>query len=318
MQIDDYVHTLGRHLKRRFGQRVHKLPISAAFTCPNRDGTLGRGGCSFCNVHSFSETSTESVAQQIANQRTRLDRASRYLAYFQAYTNTYADACTLDRLYRDALREADVVGLCVGTRPDCVPDAVLDLLAGYRAGGFEVWLELGLQSADDQTLSRVNRGHGFAAYANAVLRARAHAIPVCTHLIVGLPGEAPEASLESLDRVLELGVDGLKLHPLMIVKGSRLAAAWQRREVIPPTLEQYADVACEMIRRTPAEVVFHRVSATARRPTLISPDWCASRFHAIQAIAERLRARGPQGSLAGQAYSPNAVLSPESGFPRCA
>ena len=307
MQLDRYVNTIGRHLRARFGERVHKLPLHADFTCPNRDGTLGRGGCSFCNVRSFSAASAEPLASQLAEGRTRMDRARRYLAYFQAYTSTYAEVATLRALYEEALKGADIVGLCVGTRPDCVPDAVLDLLAEHRDNGYEVWLELGLQSAFDDTLARINRGHGFAAYADAVARAQARGVPVCTHLIVGLPGEAPARSLDTLARVLALGVAGLKLHPLMIVKGSRLAAAWRRGEVAPPTLAAYAEVAAEMIRRTPASVVYHRVSATARAPTLLAPPWCGGRFEAIQTIAQGLAAAGGQGSLTDQPLTPTPV-----------
>lgn len=309
MQLDHYVNTIGRHLRGRFGERVHKLPLHANFTCPNRDGTLGRGGCTFCNVRSFNRDEAAPLAHQLDEGRTKMNRARRYLAYFQAYTSTYAEVATLQRLYEEALAGADIVGLCVGTRPDCVPDAVLDLLAGYRARGYEVWLELGLQSAFDDTLARVNRGHGFAAYADAVARAQTRNVPVCTHLIVGLPGETPERSLDTLERVLELGVAGLKLHPLMIVKGSRLAAAWRRGEVAPPEAGDYADVAAEMIRRTPAPVVYHRVSATANAPTLLSPPWCASRFEGIHAIARRLAATGGQGSLTTQPLPPTLSLN---------
>ncbi|SIP86443.1 hypothetical protein SAMN05421829_10121 [Aromatoleum tolulyticum] len=310
MQLDHYVNTIGRHLRARFGERVHKLPLHANFTCPNRDGTLGRGGCTFCNVRSFSDEAEAPIAQQLDAGRVRADRARRYLAYFQAYTSTYAEVATLRRLYEEALAGADIVGLCVGTRPDCVPDAALDLLAGYRERGYEVWLELGLQSACDDTLARVNRGHGFAAYADATARAHARGIPVCTHLIVGLPGEAPERSLDTLDRVLEVGIEGLKLHPLMIVKGSRLAAAWRRGEVAPPDAAHYADVAAEMIRRTPASVVYHRVSATANAPTLLAPAWCAARFEGIHEIARRLAASGPQGSLTAQPLAPPSPPPP--------
>lgn len=303
MQLDRYVNTIGRHLRARFGERVHKLPLHGNFTCPNRDGTLGRGGCTFCNVRSFSKTEDRPLAEQLAEGRVKMDRAQRYLAYFQAYTSTYAEVETLRRLYEEAVSGADIVGLCVGTRPDCVPDAVLDLLAEYRARGYEVWLELGLQSAFDDTLARINRGHGFAAYADAVARAKEREVPVCTHLIVGLPGELPEQSLATLERVLESGVAGLKLHPLMIVRGSRLAAAWRRGEVSPPTLEAYAEVAVEMIRRTPEDVVYHRVSATAHAPTLLAPAWCAGRFEAIQTIAQRLAATGGQGSLLTRSFA---------------
>lgn len=309
MQLDLHVNTIGRHLKSRFGERVHKLPLHGDFTCPNRDGTLGRGGCSFCNVRSFNRSSPAPIALQLAEGRSKMDRAHRYLAYFQAYTSTYAEVATLQRLYEQALTGAEVVGLCVGTRPDCVPDAVLDLLAGYRERGFEVWLELGLQSAFDDTLDRINRGHRFAAYADAVGRAQARGVPVCTHLIVGLPGETPERSLVTLERVLELGVAGLKLHPLMIVRGSRLAAAWRRGEVNPPDLETYADVAAAMIRRTPAPVVYHRVSATANALTLLAPGWCGSRFEAIHEIARHLAASGGQGSETSQPYAAPAAPS---------
>ena len=296
VQLDLYVHTLGKHLKARFGQRVHKLSLHADFTCPNRDGTLGRGGCTFCNVASFSDESAKPLAQQLAEERDKIGRARRYLAYFQSYTNTYAEVEQLRRLYEEALAAVDMVGLCVGTRPDCVPDPVLDLLAGYRQAGKEVWLELGLQSANDATLERVNRGHGFAAYADAVQRARLRQIPVCTHLVVGLPGEAPEESLVTLERVLEAGVEGLKIHPLMLVKGSRLAAPRYREGVALMSQEAYIDLAVELIRRTPDEVVFHRVAATAKPPTLIGPAWCQQHLPVINAIAAELARRGPQGS----------------------
>ncbi|MGE5385314.1 MAG: TIGR01212 family radical SAM protein [Betaproteobacteria bacterium] len=304
MQLDRYVHTLGRHLKARFGERVHKLSLDAGFTCPNRDGTIGRGGCAFCNVDSFSKANDSPLEGQMAGERAKIDRARKYLAYFQAYTNTYAEVEKLRAMYDVALAGQGVVGICVGTRPDCVPDAVLDLLARYQEQGAEVWLELGLQSAFDQTLRRVNRGHGFAAFTEATARARRRGIPVCAHLIVGLPGEVPELSLVSLDRVLAEGVQGLKIHPLMIVRGSRLAVEHRRGEVAPPALADYARTAAEMIRRTPAEVVYHRVAASARTPTLIAPDWCSLSLTAANAIAHDLAAHGAQGSLTVRPYQP--------------
>ena len=173
MQLHELINTFGQDLKQRHGQKIHKLSIHGAFTCPNRDGTLGRGGCTFCNVSSFADESAQqlSVVQQLLARRDEVTRAKRYLAYFQAYTSTYAEVEYLQRMYEEALSVSDMVGLCVGTRPDCVPDAVLDLLAGYQARGYEVWLELGLQSANDKTLQRINRGHGYAAYEDAVRRA---------------------------------------------------------------------------------------------------------------------------------------------------
>jgi hypothetical protein len=297
LHLERYLNTLGRHLKGRFGQRVRKLSLHAGFTCPNRDGTLGRGGCTFCSVRSYSSGDARiSVDEQLAARRLEMKRASLYIAYFQAYTSTYAEVEELRRLYAEATRQADIVGLCIGTRPDCVPDSVLQLLADYRQRGYEVWLELGLQSAHDETLRRINRGHGFAAYADAVARARRHDVPVCTHLILGLPGESAAMCRETHQRVLELGVAGLKLHPLMIVKGSAMAAQHARGELAAALIGDYAATAAELIRRTPPEVVFHRITATAREPTLIAPDWCYTSWSAVDAICADLARNGSQGS----------------------
>jgi len=301
VHLDRYVNTLGKHLKARFGQHVRKLALHAGFTCPNRDGTLGRGGCTFCSVRSFNEgDSGIPLGEQLAARRMELKRASRYIAYFQAYTSTYAEVEELRRLYAEATRQTDIVGLCVGTRPDCVPDTVLEILADYRQRGYEVWLELGLQSAHDETLRRINRGHDFAAYVDAVSRAHQHRIPVCTHLILGLPGESVAMCQQTHTRVLKLGVAGLKLHPLMIVKGSGMAAQYARGELLPPLIGDYAAAAADLIRRTPPEVVFHRVTATAREPTLIAPDWCHTSWPAIHAICEDLIRNGVQGCAVRQ------------------
>ncbi len=291
--LSDRVNTLGQDLLRRYGERVHKLAINAGFTCPNRDGSKGRGGCTFCNNVSFSPNARREpdVAQQIeAGRRVLAKRtgARRFIAYFQAYTNTYEDVAVLEHLYEQALAESDVVGLSVGTRPDCVPEPVLDLLARYREQGHEVWLELGLQSAFDATLERVNRGHGFAEYQAAVVAARSRGLPVCTHLIVGLPGEAPRDSLLSLERVLDLGVDGLKIHPLHVVKGTQLANQWRRGEYRPLAFEEYVETVVEMVRRTPPEIVYHRLTGTAAENILLAPDWCSWKWRVLNAITRRM------------------------------
>ena len=196
----------------------------------------------------------------------------------------------LKPLYDQALAEPDVIGLSIGTRPDCVPNAVLDLLASYRDQGYEVWLELGLQSSFDRTLLRVNRGHGFAAYADAVQRAHARQLPVCTHLIAGLPGEGASHSRVTLQRVLDLGVEGLKLHPLHVVKGTQLANEWRRNEYQPLTLDEYVELAVTLIRKTPPDVTFHRVTATASPDILLAPQWCGKKWLVLNKIAEQLGA----------------------------
>jgi hypothetical protein len=307
MALSDLVNTFGTDLLRRYGERVHKLAIHAGFTCPNRDGTRGRGGCTFCNNVSFSPNAAlaPTVAEQIESGRRVLHRrtgARRFIAYFQAYTNTYGDLQRLADLYRAALAEPDVIGLSVGTRPDCVPDEVLDLLAELRDDGREIWLELGLQSADDRTLARVNRGHGLAEYRRAVRAARLRGLPVCTHLIVGLPGEGRDAAAETLRRVLELGTDGLKLHPLHVVRHTLLAHQWRRGAYRPMNMAQYIAVAADLIERTPPGVVYHRLTGTATRDILLAPEWCSRKWVVLNGIEGELRRRGSaQGTSAGTA-----------------
>ncbi|MDT3610715.1 TIGR01212 family radical SAM protein [Cronobacter sakazakii] len=304
MQLQKLVNMFGGDLTRRYGQKVHKLSLHGGFSCPNRDGTLGRGGCTFCNVASFADETQQhlSIQQQLAQQAARVDRARRYLAYFQAYTSTFAEVNVLRAMYQQAISQADIVGLCVGTRPDCVPESVLDLLAGYREQGYEVWLELGLQSAKDKTLHRINRGHDFACYQETTRRARARGLRVCTHLIVGLPGETRSDALLSLERVVETGVDGIKLHPLHIVEGSIMAKAWRAGRLSGIALDDYTVTAGEMIRHTPPEIIYHRISASARRPTLLAPLWCENRWTGMVEIDRYLNQHGAQGSALGRSW----------------
>ncbi|HCA27575.1 MAG TPA: TIGR01212 family radical SAM protein [Betaproteobacteria bacterium] len=303
MVLSDRVNTFGQWLFRRFGERVHKISLDAGFTCPNRDGAKGIGGCTFCNNASFSPNHRAApLAAQLASGRqaiARRTRAKRFIAYFQAYTNTYDRVERLRALYEPVLAEPDIVGLAVGTRPDCVPSEALDLLARYRARGLEVWLELGLQSAFDDTLARVNRGHGLADYRAAVAAAQRRDIPVCTHLIVGLPGETEAHYHATLDTVLDLGVAGLKLHPLHVVKHTRLAQQWRRGEYRPLEMAEYIRIAADLIERTPPAVVYHRVTGTASRDILLAPAWCSMKWNVLNGIEGELRRRGhAQGQFA--------------------
>lgn len=310
MQLHHLVNTLGQDLLRRYGEKIHKLTLHGGFTCPNRDGTIGKGGCTFCNVASFADEDSQqlSVLEQLAARADEITRAKKYLAYFQAYTSTYAEVEKLKTMYEQALKSANMVGLCVGTRPDCVPDAVLELLSFYRSQGFEIWLELGLQTASDKTLHRINRGHDFACYQAITKKARALDLKVCTHLIVGLPGEDKAQHIETLEKVVDTGTDGIKLHPLHIVEGSAMAKAWRAGKMQDIAMPDYIESASEMIIRTPAEIVYHRVSASARRPTLIAPTWCEGRWVVLTEIFKALQIKGPQGSLLGNSFK---FTSPE-------
>ena len=288
-----HVRTFGHYLLQKYHERVHKIALNASLNCPNRDGSIGRGGCTFCNNVSFNPNGRRppSISEQLQAGRQVIRKrtgARKYLAYFQAYTNTYADIRHLKQLYDEALAHDDVIGLDIGTRPDCVPDPVLDLLVDYRQRGFEVWLELGLQSAFDETLRRVNRGHGYAEYQDAVTRARRRGIPVCTHLILGLPGESRDHHLASLERVLDDGVDGLKIHPLHVVKGTQLANEWRRGDYQPLSLQAYVDDVAEIVRRTPPSVIFHRLTGTASVDVLLAPQWCSRKWSVLNAITARL------------------------------
>lgn len=289
---DTYL-SFGQYAQQKFGEKVHKLSINAAFTCPNRDGTKGIGGCTFCNNASFSPNAKNlsSIEAQIAQGKTVIRKrtgALKYLAYFQAYTNTYDEISRLKQLYDRALAIEDVIGLSIGTRPDCVPDKVLELLLAYQQQGKEIWLELGLQSAFDESLKRVNRGHGFAEYVDACTRARNLGLKVCTHFIVGLPGETPKQSLESLQRALELGFDGIKIHPLHVVKGTQLARKFNRGDYQAISFEDYINTTVKMVNILPKDIVIHRLTGTASKQILLGPAWCEKKWQVLNAIEDRL------------------------------
>ncbi len=299
MTLADRINTFGQSMLNKYGERVHKIAIDAGFTCPNRDGTIGRGGCTFCNNTSFSPNGREpaSIEDQIAAGRKVIRKrtgANKYIAYFQAYTNTYADVEHLRTQYDKALSEPDVIGLSIGTRPDCVPLPVLELLADYQDKGYEIWLELGLQSAFDETLARVNRGHGRQEYETAVRNAQAHNINICTHLIVGLPGETNDHVRKSLEYVLLLGAQGIKIHPLHVVKGTQLANSWRQGDYRPITLHEYISTAADLVERTPADVIYHRVTGTASPDILLAPAWCARKWSVLNGIEMELGLRGTQ------------------------
>lgn len=288
-----YVNTFGRYLRQKYGEKVHKVSVNASFTCPNRDGSKGIGGCTFCNNASFSPGSTRAgeISDQICQAREIVGArtgAKKFIAYFQSYSNTYGSINDLKRYYDEALSQEGVIGLAVGTRPDCVPEPVLELLAGYQQKGYEIWLELGLQSSFDETLDAVNRGHGYAEYKDAVSRARKHGLKICTHLIVGLPGEKPEDSLLSFDRVTELGIDAIKVHPLHIVKGTQMARQWRKGKVSELTMEAYTDVLAKMIARAPAGLLFHRLTGSGERQYLLSPQWTMHKWDVLGMLYKKL------------------------------
>lgn len=289
------------HLRRTFGCRVHKISIDAGFTCPNRDGRVTVGGCIYCNNASFSPGNRRlSVTEQIAQGKRAVQQrygARKFLAYFQAYSNTYGDVQHLQSLYDEALACDDVVGLAIGTRPDCVPDAVLDLLAAYAARTY-VWLELGLESGHDQTLVWLNRGHTVAAFQDAVQRAQQRHLQLCAHVILGLPGESHPDMLATVHTLARLRLDAVKLHHLHVVRHTVLEKLYHQGQVPLLSLDDYAALVVDCLEVLPPEMIIMRLMGDAPRDMLVAPDWSLQKRVALQRIEQELvRRETYQGRL---------------------
>ncbi|MBN2287916.1 MAG: TIGR01212 family radical SAM protein [Candidatus Glassbacteria bacterium] len=292
------------YLKSKFSCRVHKISVDAGFSCPNRDGTIGTTGCIFCCNEGFSFNTRsggvapvkEQLKSGIEHIRQRF-RAEKFIAYFQAFTNTYAPVDRLRTIYDNIRKFPEIVGLFIGTRPDCVPDPVLDLIASYRRD-YLTWVEYGLQSSCAETLELINRGHGTAEFTDAVERAHARGIEVCAHVILGLPGEDSDRMLATAGFLGRLGVDGVKLHALHVLKKSPLEAEYAARPFPLLELGEYASLACDFLERIPAEMVLLRLAAEAPRAQLVGPRWCASKNEAQAAVEAELERRDSfQGRL---------------------
>ncbi len=290
------------YLRETFGARVAKLPIDAGFTCPNRDGRRGTGGCVFCDGRGSALRQAgplPSVTDQLAALRGRYLRrgAERFIPYFQTFTNTDAPLERLRELWDEAVGFApEVVGLAVGTRPDCVPDATLDLLAAYRRR-VRVHLELGLQSADPATLARLNRGHTRGEFDDAVRRASGRGIEVVAHVILGLPGETREMMRRTARALAGLPIAGVKIHGLLVLEGTALAAEWRRGRVPLPELPAYAAWVADFLERLPPTVFVERLAADGHRDVLLAPKWPRDKQAVFGAVAGELESRGTrQGS----------------------
>jgi hypothetical protein len=292
----------GQYLREQFPFRVFKIAVDAGFNCPNRNGTKGYGGCIYCNNASFSSNSraprvplARQIEEGIRFYQERL-QGEKFIIYFQAYTNTFGPVEQLRAVYDHALRNPAVVGMSIGTRPDCVPDPVLDLLAGYGQRT-HVWLELGLQSSHGTTLRRLNRRHTYAEFVDAVRRARQRGLRVCAHAILGLPGESRHMMLRTAERLACLGIDGLKLHHLYVAKGTALERLHRRSEIRVLTLSEYVGLACDFLERIPASVVIQRVTGEVAEDYVVAPHWGVTKLQVVHHICEEFRRRGTrQGS----------------------
>jgi len=290
-------------LRQRFGARVHRVTIDGGFTCPNVDGTVTTGGCVYCDNRSFSPNRRlprASIRAQVEHGIAVLGKrydVQHFLAYFQAATNTYAPVDRLRRLYDEALGHPQIVGLAVGTRPDCVPDEVLDLLTEYSRSRF-VCLELGLQSVHNRSLDWMNRGHHVGAFVDAVARCQGRGLDLCVHVILGLPGESRADMLATADVLASLPVDGVKIHNLHVVRDTPLERMYRAGQVRMLELAEYVGVVCDFLERLPQGMVIHRLSGEAPPDYLVAPGWCLDKPALLRAIdAELERRDSRQGRL---------------------
>ncbi len=285
------------YLREIFGERVQKIPLDAGLTCPNRDGRISRGGCIYCDRRGSGSGAMiqrgESLDEQIVNGMDWAKKkygATRFIAYFQSFTNTYGPISHLRDLYDRALKHEGIVGLSVGTRPDCVDKEVLGLLASYHEK-FLVWLELGLQSAHDSTLIKINRGHDVACFDRAVAEAHAKGLNVCAHVILGLPGESREMMMETARHLGALAVEGVKLHALYVVEGTRLAEIYEHGGYRCLERDEYVDLALDFLERLPHATVIQRLTGDPMPAELVAPLWVKEKTETLNLITKRFEER---------------------------
>ena len=285
-------------LRQYFEGKVQKISVHAGFTCPNRDGAKGVGGCTYCNNQTFNPEYCDpklSVTQQLEDGIRFFERkypAMRYLAYFQAYTNTYGELEHLKKMYEEALAVDAVVGLVIGTRPDCMPDALLDYLQELNRRTF-LMVEYGIESANDETLLRINRGHDFATAVEAVCRTHERGILTGGHLILGLPGEERDELLHQASLIASLPLDMLKLHQLQLIKGTRMAREYEEHPEWFHLYEadEYIELAIDYIERIPQHVVIERFISQSPRTLLIAPDWGMKNHEFVDRLRRRMAER---------------------------
>ena len=282
--------TANEYYKEKFGTKVYKLSLDGGFTCPNRDGTVSTGGCIFCSAlggGEFAEHGTE-IAVQLEKAKKRVEakiKTGKYIAYFQSFTNTYAPYDRLKALFTEAIAPDYIVGLNIATRPDCLPDATISLLAQLNQIK-PVTVELGLQTASDAVAAYINRGYPTAVYTDAVLRLKQAGLEVITHIIIGLPSDDPVATTRF---AVDQGTDGVKFHLLHILKNTRLAAEYEAGRIKPLTLEAYAKTLKACISVLPKETVVHRITGDGAKKDLIAPLWSADKKKTLNFLHQYLQ-----------------------------
>lgn len=287
---------LNSWLQHRYGCRVHKISIDAGLSCPNRDGTISSSGCIYCNAlgsGTGAHAKGLSITDQIIQSKSAIIKrfkAKKYLAYFQSFTNTYAPIETLKALYEEALAVKDVVGLSIGTRPDCINEPILKLLQGY-ANDYLIWLEYGLQSANDSTLLFINRGHTFKCFTDAVEMSQGRNLNICAHIILGLPNEGKKQLRKTAKAIANLGIDGIKLHLLYVIKGTWLEKLYEKKKYTCLEQQEYIDTVCDFIEYMPANIVIQRLTSDPHPRELVAPQWALNKQETMDLIKQTLENR---------------------------
>jgi len=293
---------LNTYFRSLFGCRVQKISVDAGMTCPNRDGRLSTGGCIYCNTRGSGTGARArglTLTEQIMASKRYLARrykARKFIVYFQSFSNTYAPVAILRKFYDSALAVDDVVGLSIGTRPDCVDAEVLSLIEGYTRNRL-IWVEYGLQSANEATLQGINRGHTVDDFRRAVTATRHRGIKVCAHVILGLPGESRHHMLETARAVADMGIDGIKIHLLYVVKNTPLVDLYRHGEYRCLEQDEYVQLVCDFLEVLPPQMVIQRLTGDPHREELVAPAWSLKKHETLSRIKATLIGRGTrQGS----------------------
>ncbi|EGD0345831.1 TIGR01212 family radical SAM protein, partial [Listeria monocytogenes] len=296
-------HTWNYCLREEFGQKTYKVALDGGFDCPNRDGTVAHGGCTFCSAAGSGDFAGNRALdlkvqfQQVRDKMQTKWKDGKCIAYFQAFTNTHAPVAELREKFETVLNEPGVVGLSIATRPDCLPDDVVEYLAELNERTY-LWLELGLQSAHDETGRLINRAHDYDCYVEGVRKLQKHNIRICTHIINGLPKETPEMMMETTRKVVESGVDGIKIHLLHLLKGTPMVEDYKKGDLEFLTRDGYVNLVADQLEILPPEMVIHRITGDGGVDDLIGPVWSLNKFEVLNAIdAELVRRDSWQGKL---------------------
>ena len=297
---DKRYNQFSEYLKLKFGVKVYKLTLDAGFSCPNRDGTISTGGCIFCDdggsfarTHSNKLSIEEQVNEAIEYVTGRFN-AKKYMSYFQAYSNTYKPVGELKKIYDAALNNENIVGLSIGTRPDCVDEEKLDLIASYTPN-YYTWVEYGLQSIHDKTLKKINRGHDYKCFLDAYEMSKQRNINVCAHIILGL-WETHDEMMETAKELARLKIDGVKIHLLCALDGTKVTQMYENGEIDFMDMDQYVELVCDFLEYLPKETTIHRLAGNGYRDALVAPYWLGAKFDTLNKIdMEFVRRNSYQG-----------------------